>query len=579
VLDEVRITGLGVIEEAVVDLDPGLTVVTGETGAGKTMIVTALELLLGARADAGLVRRGVPAATVEARVRPVPRAAVDAGWAGSDDEELVVSRDLTAPRRAESGLRSRVRIGGRLATVGDLGGVLGDVVAVHGQGGHARLARPDVQREWLDRFAGEEHAQVLDAYREAHRDWRAAQDRIERLAADARDRARELDRLRFEAAEIDEAALDPDADTGLAEELRRLEHAEQLTVAAAEGAAALSEDGAGAPVGVAVSALRRAAGHDRALDALLERTEGLAAELADVRAELRTYAEEVSADPARLEELRRRERLIGDLQRKYGADIASVLAYAADAHERIQVLEADEDASASLEEEEHALAARTAELAQQVRAGREDAGAHLAAEVTRHLADLAMREASFAVRVEAADGYGPDGADRVVFELAANPGEPAGPLSAVASGGERARVALALEVALADVDAVGVLVFDEVDAGVGGEAAMAVGQKLAQLAAGGRQVLCVTHLAQLAAFADTHHVVEKSVRDGRTVTTVRAVGEDLRSEELARMLSGTSARGEGLAHARAVLAEADDRREQDRRSLGGATSGRLRVAG
>ncbi|MBW3577930.1 MAG: DNA repair protein RecN [Actinobacteria bacterium] len=559
-IDELHIAGLGVIEDVTLPLSPGLTVVTGETGAGKTMVVTALQLLLGDRADTSLVRAGSEAAVVEARLTPVPSNAAAGGWASPDTTELIISREILPGRADGSGGRSRVRIGGRLAAVSALADLMGEFVDVHGQGSHVRLGRSDVARTLLDRYAGAPHARTLAAYRPAWTAWQEVSGQRASLLADARERAREHDRLAHELAEIDAADLDPQRDADLGEERARLEHAEQLASAAGQAAAALDEDGAGHPVGVAVAALRRAAGHDAHLDALGERTEALAAELADVRGELRTYAETVEADPVHLDELRRRERLLGDLTRKYGADIPGVLDYSTQARARLAELSRHEESAAALAEREADLAAQVHRLAGELHRGRDAASTRLAEAIEAHLADLGMAHARVRISVEGRQQPGPNGCDRVSIELAANPGEPRRPLGEGASGGERSRVALAVEVALADVEDARVLVFDEVDAGVGGATAMAVGEKLARLAVDGRQVLCVTHLPQLAAFADVHHVVEKGIRGGRTVTTSRSVEGGDRPAELARMLSGGAGRGAGVAHAQELLAEASSRR-------------------
>ncbi len=558
-LDELQIRGIGVIDEASLALAPGFTVVTGETGAGKTMLITALQLLLGARADAGLVRAGVDNALVEARIAPVPVALVDEGWVGEGDE-LVVSREIAAPD--QDGARSRARIGGRLATVTTLNETLGRWVEVHAQGEHVRLARPEVQRALLDRYAGDEHAALLSDYRGRFERWTEARERLDRIRRDARERAREVDRISREVREIDAAGLDPEEDGRLEELLGRMENAEQLVAAAMEAAGALEEQGAAGPLGVAVSALRRAADHDPELAELLERAEGLAAETQDLRATLRRYAETVEVDPSELERLRARRRTIAELSRKYGADITEILEYAEQARARLEELTAEEGALEDLSEEVEALGGELAELADELHDSRVAAGERMAEAVHRHLAELAMPDARFAVEVEATGEPGRDGADRVTYQLAPNPGEPARGLAEAASGGERSRVALAVEVVLADAEEARVLVFDEVDAGIGGAAAMSVGEKLARLATGGgspRQVLCVTHLPQIAAFADVHHVVEKGVRDGRTLTSVRRVDDDARAEELARMLSGRTDREVALAHARQLLEEAATR--------------------
>ena len=558
-IDELHIRGLGVIEDASLRLAPGLTVITGETGAGKTMVVTALGLLLGDRADTSLVRAGSDRALAEARVSPVPASAAD--WLDGDEDELVVSREVVAEGR------SRARINGRLAPVSALAEVLGAVVEVHAQHEHVRLSRPEVQRRLLDRYAGEPHARALAAYRDTYAQWREAVTALDSLEADARERARTIDRLTFELTEIERAGLDADRDATLDDELEVLEHAEELQLAAAEAGAALGEDGAAEPLGVAVGAIRRVKVEDPQLDELRQRIVGLAAEASELVADLRAYSEGIDADPEHLEALRARQQLIRTLERKYGDDVAAIIAYGERAARELDELQRAEDDASGLEERARELEADLRALAEDVRRGRLLAAERLAASVEGHLADLAMPHASFTVAVEPTpDGaLGADGADRVTFLLAANPGEPAQPLATAASGGERSRVSLAVEVALADVNDAAVLVFDEVDAGIGGSTALAVGEKLARLAAGGaaeggRQVICVTHLAQLAAFADVHHVVEKGVRGGRTVTSTRHVAEDERVGELSRMLGGDATREAGLDHARELLAEAGRRR-------------------
>lgn len=545
-IDELHISGVGVIEDVSLRLSAGLTVLTGETGAGKTMVVTALEQLLGARADTGLVRAGEATARIEARLSPPPPGAEE--WLDTGDE-LVVSREIPADGR------SRARINGRLATVTALEEVVGRAVEVHGQHQHVRLARPQLQLELLDRFGGPQHARLLAEFQAVYQRWREAAEELEHLEEGARERARELDRLRFEIGEIDAAAVDPDVDGRIDRELGLLEHAEELRRAALEAAAALGDGGARDPVGVAVDALRRVDVEDDALASLRARAESVAAEVAELVADTRSYGESVTTDPQRLEELRERRRLLGALRRKYGPALQDVVRYADEARQRLDAVERRDSTREELEQRTASLRERTDGLARELRRSRRAAAEGLTTAVESHLGDLAMGRARFEVEIGRREQPGPDGADRVRFLLAPNPGEPPRPIGEGASGGERARVALALEAALVEVHDTRVLVFDEVDAGVGGATAMAVGRKLARLARE-HQVLCVTHLAQLAAFADVHHVVEKDVRGGRTVTTVRRVADGERAAELARMLSGDLERSEGLEHARALLEEA-----------------------
>lgn len=548
-LEELLIRDVGVIEEVTLHLVPGLNVLTGETGAGKTIVVSALELLLGARADADRVRAGAQAALVEGRFHPVPAGAHE--WLADGDEELVASRELVA------GGRSRARLGGRLAPVSALADVVGMAVEVHGQTDSTRLLDSAKQRELLDRVAGPSLAGTLGRYQDLYRRWRAATEELVSLCTDARHHARELDRIVFELAEIEAVGPVRGEEGALAVELARLEHAETLADAATQASAAVGGDGgARDALGGAVAALRAVARLDPGLDALGERVEGLAAETQELAFELAAYAESVELDPHQLEALRERRAALAGLMRKYGPDSAAVVAYADEARARIATLRASTDRSAVLEAEVGQLEAAVGDAAMDLRRARREAGEQLATAVGVHLADLGMPCARMKVVVEQAEP-GPNGGDRVRFLLAANPGEAALPLAKAASGGERSRVALAIRLALARADDTEVLVFDEIDAGVGGATALAVGRKLAILARD-RQVLCVTHLAQLAAFADAHFVVEKQTAGGRTVAVVARLDAESRVRELSRMLSGTSS-AQAAGHAAELLSMAQGR--------------------
>ncbi len=554
-IEELHIRALGVIEDASLHLSPGFTVVTGETGAGKTMVVTALELLLGARADGNLVRTGTDCAHIEAVVHPAPEAARP--WVDDMDAPVIVSREIPADGR------SRARINGRLVPISALTELLGASVEVHAQHEHVRLARTDVQRDLLDRYAGEVHQRTLGQYRERHSAWHELLQRRATLQQDTQARARELDRLHYEIAEIDAAGLDPDSDGSIGTELARFERADEILQTVGVAVEALGSDGAGDVIGRAVDALRRLDLDDADVNSLRDRVEALAAESSELARDLRAYGEAVEADPARLAALQDRQRVLADLQRKYGEDVAAVLGYRQAAADRATELEAATSDESALGEQIDAIHAELIDLAERLSHGRRTAAQRLADDCNAHLADLGMPHARFAVDITEVDDLTADGANRIVFQLAANPGEPARELARAASGGERSRVSLAIEVALADVDGVQVLVFDEVDAGIGGTTAMAVGEKLARLSLQGdaqRQVVCVTHLAQLAAFADVHHVVEKGVAGGRTVTTSRHVDEDARVNELSRMLGGDALAAEGIDHARMLLDTAQSRR-------------------
>jgi DNA repair protein RecN (Recombination protein N) len=559
VIEELHIRGLGVIEDVSIVLAPGLTVVTGETGAGKTMIVTALELLLGARSSTDLVRRGADAASVEAvltldrsRLPEEHAAGLVQQGTGEGDAACIVGREIPAEGR------SRARIDGRLVPVATLQELLGGTVEVHGQHEHVRLERPAVQRAMLDRFAGEAHGRRLAGYRERYASWRALERRQELLRTDARERARRIAQLQSERDDIDALRIDLDLDARIDLDLDRMINADELRRQVDVAVGALGSDGAGEDVATALMALRRAPVADVDLAALTERVTVLSRELSELTADLASYATDVESDEGQLDALQLRKRDLTAVMRRFGATLEEVLSFRDEVDVELRELLALEGDAEGLGAELAAARSELLILAAELSESRRSAAGSLAGIVDGHLAELGLEHARFSASVvtDGSERPGPDGTDEVVFLLAANPGEPAARLGAGASGGERSRVALAIEVALADVDDAAVLVFDEVDAGVGGSTAIAVGEKLARLAHSGgrpRQVLCVTHLAQVAAFADVHHVVEKQVRDGRTVTRVRRIEDESRVDELSRMLGGEATAEAGLDHARRLL--------------------------
>ena len=556
-LTELRIRNVGVIDDVTLVFGPGLNVLTGETGAGKTMVVSALQLLLGARADADQVRFGTGTAVVEGALRPPPEGSDE--WLEDGDDELIVAREVAAGTDASA--RSKARLGGRMAPVSALGACVGAAVELHGQSDTSRLSTPAVQRELLDRFGGPSLEAVVQAYSRCFADWTATTRELATLRGSARDRVREADRLRFELEEIDAVAPVEGEDESLASDLGRLEHAEILTAAASAAAALLSDDaGARDALASAGAALDSAQGHDSELDALARRLRSLTAEVQDVGMDLSRYVSGLELDPAHLEVLRERQAALVRLSRKYGEvapggiDVAGVTAYAERARGQLMQLDAGDDRLAELEAQLVALTDTLHTEADRLHAERAAAGKRLAEAVAGHLGELAMAGARLEVSVEPTEP-GPTGADKVTFLLAANPGEPPLPLGKAASGGERSRVALALRLALADADRTAVLVFDEVDAGIGGATANAVGRKLAKLAAG-RQVLCVTHLPQLAAYADTHFSVRKRQVGERTVAEVAPLDDGARIDELSRMLSGTPDSAVAADHAAELLASA-----------------------
>ena len=529
-LVELAVTDLGVIADLSIVLAPGMTALTGETGAGKTLVVTAIDLLVGGRADSTIVRPGATEARVDGRF-------VDAGG-----EEVVLSRVVPADGR------SRAYVNGRPAPVSALAELGAALVDLHGQHAHQSLLAPATQRASLDVYGGVD----LEPLRAARGRLTEIDASLAALGGDERARAREIDLLRFQVTELDHAAIgDADEDDRLAVDEALLGDAAAHREATGIAHAALSDDEA---VGQALAAIA-----GRAPFAEVEqRLRAATAELTEIAADLRTLGERIDEDPERLDALRTRRQLLRDLRRKYGDTLVDVLAFADEARSRLAELEAHDARAAALDGERvEAMGAERA-AAKVVAAARRKAAPKLAKAVQERLVTLAMPKARIEVEV-----HGDDPGDDVRFLLAANAGEPPAPLAKVASGGELARTMLALRLALGD-STIPTLVFDEVDAGIGGEAALAVGRSLAALGASS-QVLVVTHLPQVAAFADGQIAVAKTETKGRTVASARRLDDADRVVELSRMLSGQPDSATARGHAEELLEVAAAQRE-DRRS-------------
>ncbi len=548
-LEELHVSGLGIIGDETLVFAPGLNVLTGETGAGKTLIAVALSLSLGARASSDLVRGGSREASVEARFRigddavggaEEPFGTGLAGWA--EDGELILARTVRADGRSAG------RIGGRIAPVSTLATVGTQAVEIHGQNQAEPLLLASTQLAFLDRYEGPEHAAAVDGHRIAFGELRAAREGLDAIDHASREREREKDLLAYQVREIAAADVRPGELASLAEEEGRLTNAERLHELAASAERALSDEGAGADsVGEAASRLASAASLDPAAVDLAARAGALLAEVRDLGTDVRVYRERASADPARLAGVEDRIHLLRSLERKYGDGEEGIHAYLADARRRLDELGGDSEERERLLSTVERLEEATRDLATRISAGREAAAAPLADAIASELHQLGMPGARFEVHLVPATEPGPGGAETVEFRFAGGPRQPLQPFSKVASGGELSRTMLACRSVLADLDDVPTLVFDEVDAGIGGVAAAAVGQRLARLARR-RQVLVVTHLAQIAAHADRHFRVSKDAG----ATRIEALEGDERSAELARMLSGDVSEI-SLAHARELM--------------------------
>jgi DNA repair protein RecN (Recombination protein N) len=638
-LEEVRITGLGVIDEAVLELSPGFNVVTGETGAGKTMVVSGLGLLFGGRADPSRIRPGADRAMVEGRLRTDPDGEVarQVNNAGGDLDDdggtLVLVRSVSAEGR------SRAYAGGRSVPVSLLTYLSDDLVAVHGQADQQQLLKPGRQRQALDRFAGTELSRVLNDYQRAYSQHLKVAEELADLTALARERAAEADDLRRGLAEVERLEPADGEDIELHAEAERLSNADTLHTAATTAHEALISDPSSASyeaadaltlLGTARHVLENAAQHDPALGELAGRLTEASYLVSDIAAELASYADSIEADPVRLAAVQDRRAELTRLIRTYGAapvpqaadgergtlssgdngtpvadavggrlpsgapaeasddrlpsgapagasdapllpgapqipDLTAVLAWAKGAAARLTELDSDDDRIASLQAQEADLAARVRELGGRLTAIRQEAAARFDAAVTAELTALAMPHARLNAMVSALREYGPHGGDDVEIRLAAHHGASALPLHKGASGGELSRVMLAIEVVFAGADPVPTFVFDEVDAGVGGKAAVEVGRRLARLARLA-QVIVVTHLPQVAAFADTHLVVEKA-EDGLVVSSgVTRLDDSGRVRELSRMLAGLEDSEFGRAHAGELLEAAAAERAESART-------------
>jgi DNA repair protein RecN (Recombination protein N) len=552
VIDELRITDLGVINEATIALDPGFTVVTGETGAGKTMIVTGIGLLLGERADPRAVRSGAERARVEGRFRVaddaltarVTEAGGELDEAGTGEPELLVARHLTAAGR------SRAYLGGAQVPATLCAEVTSDLITIHGQSEQVRLAASERQREILDRFAGPSLADALERYRRLFAERRAAVGELTTLRDDALARAREADLLTFGLTEIERVAPEAGEDVALAAEAERLQSADDLRLAATSALAALAgsdDEAGGALTGVVLARKALEGASDPEVTELTGRLAEVSYALGDLASDLSRYLDRLDAEPGRLEWIASRRSALQGLTRKYGAGVDEVIAWSAEAAARLARLESSDEQIEELNARVAVLDAELATLAQRISVTRAQAAEGFSARVLGELAALAMPHARLVFALTPVE-LGLHGADHVDLLFSANPGSEPRSLAKVASGGELSRVRLALEVVLAAGQGHRTLVFDEVDAGVGGRVAVEIGRRLAALAQHA-QVVVVTHLAQVAAFADRHYVVVKS-DDGQVTTSgVLAVAEEERAAELARMMAGLETTDSALAHA------------------------------
>jgi len=543
------ISNFAIIDRLEVEFGSGFNVLTGETGAGKSIVMDAIGLLLGDRASPELIRTGCDEATVEALFDLAENDAlqmylVDAGFPGG--EELVLRRVVNR------GGRSRAYVNGSLATLAQLQPLAEQLVAVCGQHEHQGLLERDAHLPFVDRFGG--HQQLFDEYRGCFAAWRETGEQLARLTAAERERAQRLDLLRFQQQEIDGVCPRSGEDEVLGAERLLLQNAERLAAAANGGYEVLyAADGAVCErLGRLAGELEGLSGVDPSLQPLAEALRQALYTLEDVATQLRSQLGRISFEPGRQEEVEGRLAQLTNLKRKYGESLEAVLEYRESVVDELNLLEHAEETRAGLEAEQERRLATLLAIGRRLTSSRKDAGQRLSTALQQELADLAMTGAQFELQLTPLEGPGPLGLERGEFLLAPNRGEALLPLTRIASGGELSRILLALKRIAPGQEQVTTLIFDEVDAGIGGVTATAVGEKLRAVSKGA-QVLCVTHLPQVAAGADRHFLVVKRTLDGRTVTGVELLGGEARVAEMARMLGGAQVTERTLAHARELI--------------------------
>lgn len=553
-LASLRIRNLALVEDLTWQPGGGLVAITGETGAGKSLLIGALQLLLGERADKSLIRAGADSCTVEAVLEVGETRELDT-WLEEQGAEPCAEGQLLLKRALSAAGAGRQFINGSACTLSALK-LLGDrLVDLHGPHDHQSLFSREAQTRVLDAYAGA--APVALDFAAAHREQGRLAGEIERLRGLEQDAALRRDMLAHAAKEIGEAKLRPGEEEELIARLRAAGNSQRLLELGTQMESVLGADGEGGvrkALAEAVRAARELARLDDGAAALLESLEDVAGRVSEIEGETRRYAERIEADPATLRELEARTDLLQSLKRKYGGTIEEVMARGEQAAKDLEDIETRGDKIASLEQEQAAALARSAKLAKTLSAARAKAAPALAKAVTKELRELGFLRAEFGVGLEALDEPRVLGAELAEFAFAPNPGEPAKPLRAIASSGEISRVMLALKSVLAGQDGVPLLVFDEIDANVGGEVAVKVGQKMRALAKA-HQVLCITHLPQVAAAAHRQFAVTKEFDGQRTATAVGELRDKERVAELARMLGGQDSES-AVAHARSLLAAA-----------------------
>jgi len=561
VLLELSVKHLAVIEEVRVSFRTGFHVFTGETGAGKSILIDALSLAIGGRASADLVRHGCDKAEIEALFdvpanHPARDILKENGVEAPEDEPIFVRRELTLAGK------STARVNGQLVTLQALRSVGETLVNIHGQHEHQSLLRADRHLEWLDAFGGGGIGPAKEAYRAVYATYAETKRQLDQLSRSGKEALQMADLYRFQWEEIDGAKVKPGEDESLQEERQRLANSERLFAAANDAYEALYGGKRGLDsVTRAMQRMSDIAKYDpAALQPLVEQMQSAFYQLEDAAYQIRDYREKIEFNPDKLERIEQRLQTLHSLKRKYGDSAEDILAYAAKIKAELDNVDHQEERIAELTAKLEGLERELRTRAEALTKARRAAAETLSARLMDHLKDLHMEKTRFEVELRSADGgFRPDGWDTAEFLIAPNPGEPLRGLAKIASGGELSRIMLAMKSIFASVDRVPSLIFDEVDTGVSGRAAQAIAEKMARLASQ-VQVFAITHLPQVACMADAHYAIEKKVKGERTFTEVNALDEAHRTAELARMLGGVEVTDTTMRHAQEMLALADDRK-------------------
>lgn len=550
---ELSIRNLAVVEAVDLSFDTGLHVLTGETGAGKSILIDAISLVLGGRGSVEYVRHGTNKAEITAlfelaKDHSAWQTLSEFGLETDSEGHVLIKRDISRHGK------SVCRINGHIVTLTMLRQLGNSLVDIHGQHDHQSLLREEEHVNWLDAYAGESLQTVKRQYRELYEQYRRLQEDICRLNEDERQTAQRIDLLEFQLNEITSASLKPEEDNRLLERRTKLTHLEKIVQHVQEAYHALRSDNQALnDIGHALSAVKAVAEYDHELEGILELIQNAYYQLEEAQAGLGRLAEQQEFDQEELNDIEARLHVMEQLKRKYAPSIDEILQYAADVKQELDVLKNREQHTHDLQKQASQMRAKLTAKARELSAKRKEAAERLQHEVERELKELYMKHARFDVEMRTEEGkFFSHGADQLKFLISANPGEPMKPLAKTASGGELSRIMLALKTTFHEVDDVESLIFDEIDTGVGGRAAQAIAEKMHRIAKG-KQVLCVTHLPQVACMADQHIHIAKRIKSGQTMTQVRVLDERGRIEELARMLGGVEVTHKTKQHAEEML--------------------------